>query len=449
MQLLRNLFHIKGKPLVWISLLLTYGHVQAQLDSSSIRSFSLSNGLQFIVHEDASIPNVSMYLFYRVGSRNEYQGITGLAHFFEHMMFNGARKYGPKQFDQVMEFNGGANNAYTTSDMTVYTNWFPASALPVMFDLEADRMRSLQIDSGIVESERGVVLSERSTSLENSPWTILTQSVDAQAFMEHPYHWPVIGYEADIRNWNKQDLETFYRSYYAPNNCVIVLTGAVKTDSIRQLAEKYMSDLKAQPPPTPVHAIEPRQEGQRRILIQKDVQTPYLYMGFKTPEASHPDYYPLSLLSTILSGGKSSLFHRKLIDSLELANEVSTYFGQQIDPYLFQVFATLASGQSLDTLEKKLIQCIQELGKSGPSDADLEKAKTLRRLQFYRMMETIDGKADLIGRFQLYTGSYKNLFDVETSYNKITRSDIQRVIQTYLQPSNATIGILQPIQPNK
>src|SRR5690606_22955067 len=141
----------------------------AQLKADDVQSFTLDNGMKFLVVEDFSIPNANMYLFYRVGSRNEYQGITGLSHFFEHMMFNGAKKYGPKEFDLTMEYNGSANNAYTREDITVYTDWFPASAAEVMFDLEADRISSLSIDSAMVESEKGVVISERSTSLENSP----------------------------------------------------------------------------------------------------------------------------------------------------------------------------------------------------------------------------------------------------------------------------------------
>src|SRR5574338_467304 len=158
----------------------------AQVKADDVKSFTLKNGMKIFVLEDASIPNANMYLFYKVGSRNEYQGITGLSHFFEHMMFNGAKKYGPKLFDQTMEFNGGANNAYTTENVTVYTNWFPASATEVIFDLEGDRISSLSIDPKMVESERGVVISERSTGLENSPWRLLIQSIEGQAFQEHP-----------------------------------------------------------------------------------------------------------------------------------------------------------------------------------------------------------------------------------------------------------------------
>ena len=184
--------------------------LNAQMKAEDVKTFTLKNGMKFLVVEDFSIPNANMYLFYKVGSRNEHQGITGLSHFFEHMMFNGAKKYGPKVFDQVMEFNGGANNAYTTEDVTVYTDWFPASSAEVMFDLEGDRISSLSIDPKMVESERGVVLSERRTGLENSPWRNIIQSVKATAFIEHPYHWSVIGYEDDMKNWTQKDLERYF-----------------------------------------------------------------------------------------------------------------------------------------------------------------------------------------------------------------------------------------------
>ncbi|HMR93772.1 MAG TPA: pitrilysin family protein, partial [Chitinophagaceae bacterium] len=236
------------KSVISFLLLAVAAHARAQMTAADVQTFALQNGMKFFVVEDHSIPNANMYLFYRVGSRNEHQGITGLSHFFEHMMFNGAKKYGPKEFDRVMEFNGGANNAYTREDVTVYTDWFPSSATEVMFDLESDRIASLSIDPKMVESERGVVLSERSTGLENSPWELLLQSVTAQAFQEHPYHWPVIGYEDDMKNWKQSDLEAYFKTYYAPNNCVVVISGNVKLADIKALAEKYLAPIPAQAP---------------------------------------------------------------------------------------------------------------------------------------------------------------------------------------------------------
>src|SRR5688572_2483893 len=271
----------------------------AQLKAEDVKSFTLKNGMKFLVLEDNSIPNANMYVFYRVGSRNEHPGVTGLSHFFEHMMFNGAKKYGPKLFDQTMEFNGGANNAYTTPDVTVYTNWFPSSATEVIFDLEADRISSLNIDEKMVESERGVVISERSTGLENSPWRLLSENVQATAFQESAYHWPVIGYEPDIKNWTKQELENDFRTYYAPNNAGVVMSGAVKYVQIKALEERYLEPVPSRAGVRQRHLTGAGQECERRIVMQKRVAEPYFAVAYQVPESDRPHYYALDLLKAI------------------------------------------------------------------------------------------------------------------------------------------------------
>ncbi len=176
----------------------------------------------------------------------------------------------PKNLTALWNLMAASNNAYTTENVTVYTDWFPSSATEVIFDLEADRIASLSIDPKMVESERGVVLSERSTGLENSPWRLLDPvDVQAQAFQEHPYHWPVIGYEDDMKNWTQSDLEKYFKTYYAPNNCVVVVSGSVKFDEIKKLAEKYIEPIPAQPAPPKIHIVEPPQTGERRIIGKK------------------------------------------------------------------------------------------------------------------------------------------------------------------------------------
>ncbi len=342
------------KRLLTILLLGFYMPLFAQTKAEDVKTFTLKNGMKFLVLEDSSIPNANMYLFYKVGSRNEYPGITGLSHFFEHMMFNGAKKYGPKMFDQTMEFHGGANNAYTTQNVTVYTNWFPVSAMETIFDLEADRISSLSIDPRMIESERGVVLSERSTSLENSPWSMLGDAVNAAAFQEHPYHWTVIGYENDIKNWNKEDLEKYFKTYYAPNNCVVVVSGNVKLEEVKRLAEKYIAPIPSGLQPKPVHLVEPPQTGERRVMVQKEVPTPYMMIGYHTPEAKHKDYYSLSILSSILSSGNSSRLYSSLVDQKQLATMISTDFSESFDPNLFQFYIQAASGAKEEDIEKAL-----------------------------------------------------------------------------------------------
>src|SRR2546426_665446 len=192
-----------------------------------VRTQSLTNGLKILVHEDHSIPSAVSYIFYRVGSRNERPGTTGISHFFEHMMFNGAKKYGPKQFDVFMEAAGGSSNAYTDYDVTVYQDWFPPTALELIFDLESDRIAHLSFDPKIVESERGVVASERRTSVEANNAALLDEQLWAAAFTAHPYQWPVIGWMVDIEHWKMEDLKRHFEMGYAPNNATMVVAGGL------------------------------------------------------------------------------------------------------------------------------------------------------------------------------------------------------------------------------
>ena len=415
----------------------------SQMKADDVKTFSLKNGMKFLVVEDFTIPNANMYLFYKVGSRNEYQGITGLSHFFEHMMFNGAKKYGPKLFDQTMEFNGGANNAYTRNDITAYTNWFPASATEVIFDLEGDRISSLAIDPKMVESERGVVLSERRTGLENSPWRHLIQSVEATAFQEHPYHWPVIGYEDDMKNWTQGDLERYFKTYYAPNNCVVVMSGAIKFEKIKQLAEKYLEPIPSQPAPPKVHIVEPPQTGERRITVQKEVATPYLTIGYKTPEAKNKDYYALSILSSILSSGQSSRLYSELVDKQQLATQVYSDYSESFDPSLFYIYTVTNKGANHEDLENAIYKEIDKIKNEGITEKELQKIKNQKLMEFYGQVETINGKSNNLGTYELYFGDYKKMFDAPENYNKITIADVQNVTKKYFSKSNRTVGVLK------
>jgi predicted Zn-dependent peptidase len=423
-------------------LLLAFG-LQAQMKAGDVKTFTLKNGMKFLVVEDNSIPNANMYLFYRVGSRNEYQGITGLSHFFEHMMFNGAKKYGPKLFDQTMEFNGGANNAYTREDVTVYTNWFPSSATEVIFDLEGDRISSLSIDPKMVESERGVVLSERSTGLENSPWQVLFQTAQGVAFLEHPYHWPVIGYEDDMKNWKQTDLERYFKMYYAPNNCVTVISGNVKFDEVKKLAEKYIEPIPSQPEPPKVNITEPPQTGERRVMIQKEVATPYLGIGWHVPEAKHEDYYALSIFSDILTSGRSSRLYSSLVDKKQLATQLFTNFGESFDPTLFIIAAVAAKNINENDLEKAIYEEIEKIKKEGITETELQKIKNQKLMEFYGQIETINGKSNNIGTYEVFFGDYKKMFDAPAAYNKVTADDIKKVAIKYFTKSNRTVGVLK------
>lgn len=431
------------KKLLSVLLMACWIPLYAQIKADDVKSFTLGNGMKFLVVEDNSIPNANMYLFYKAGSRNEYPGITGLSHFFEHMMFNGSKKFGPKMFDQTMEFNGGANNAYTTQNVTVYTDWFPVNALETIFDLESDRIANLSIDPKMVESERGVVLSERSTGLENSPWRMLFDALYATAFQEHSYHWTVIGYKTDIKNWTKDDLEKYFKTYYAPNNCLVVISGNVKVEEVKRLAEKYMAPIPANTPPKPVNLVEPPQTGERRVTVKKDVPDPYLLVGYHTPDTRHKDYYALSILSSVLTSGNSSRLYAELVDKKQIANSVGSDFGESFDPNLFIIYAVSAKGVKESDLEDALYQEIEKIKKDGITEKELQKIKNQKLMEFYGQIETINGKSNNIGTYELFFGDYKKMFDAPQEYSKVTVDEVKRVANEYFKKSNRTVAILK------
>src|ERR1700684_1878691 len=218
---------------------------------------TLKNGMKVLVQTDHNIPNVALYIFYRIGSRNERPGTTGISHFFEHMMFNGAKKYGPGELDKVMEANGGSTNAYTTRDVTVYQDWFPRSALSLTYDMEADRIRDLSFDPAKIKSEREVVSSERRLSVDNENSGVLDEQLWATSFIAHPYQWPVVGWMSDIEHWTMADLKHHFEMGYAPNNATMVVVGDVSPEEIFKLCATYIEPIPTQDPPPPVTHVDP------------------------------------------------------------------------------------------------------------------------------------------------------------------------------------------------
>lgn len=431
------------KRIITALLLVAGTQLYAQNKVDDVKTFTLPNGMKFLVLEDNSIPNANMYLFYSVGSRNEHPGVTGLSHFFEHMMFNGAKKFGPKMFDRTMEFNGGANNAYTTENVTVYTDWFPSNALETIFDLESDRIASLTIDPKYVQSEREVVLSERSTGLENSPWRTLGEQVNATAFQEHPYHWSVIGYEEDIKNWSKEDLELYFKTYYAPNNCTVVVSGNIKFDEVKRLAQKYMAPIPAQTPGPKVHLVEPPQTGERRITVQKQVSSPYMMIAYHVPESKSKDYYALDILNSALTSGNSSRLYASLVDEKQLATSIFSDYGESFDPTLFQFYISANKGKSTDDIENAVYVELTKIAKDGITENELQKIKNQKLMEFYRSIETINGKSNSLGTYELFFGDYKKMFTAPDEYAKVSLDDVKRVASQYFKKSNRTVGILK------
>ena len=266
----------------------------------AVRSTTLGNGMKVIVWPVHDIPNVALYNWVRAGSRNESPGITGLAHFFEHMMFNGTTRRQPGEFDRLMEAQGGANNAFTSDDVTVYQDWFPHGALELVFELESDRVANLAFVPNVIESERGVVYSERRLRVEDNNPGFLGEQVQAAAFVAHPYQFPTIGWPADIKAWQMSDLQKFFKTYYAPNNLTLVLAGDLVPERVFELARKYFEHIPRQAPPGPVAAREPEQLEERVLVVRRKAQTPLLQYAYKAPAASDARAPAVNLLLSIL-----------------------------------------------------------------------------------------------------------------------------------------------------
>lgn len=410
---------------------------------AEIRSFTLDNGLKIIVWPDHDIPNVVMYNFVRAGGRNEYPGITGIAHFFEHMMFNGTDNLAPKEFDRVMEAAGGANNAYTSNDVTVYQDWFPRSALETIFELESDRLANLAIVHDVVESERGVVMSERRSRVDNDNFFKLYEQMYAAAYVAHPYQFPVIGWPSDIAAWTQQDLENFYRTYYAPNNYTMVFAGDVTPDQIYTLADEYFAGIPKQKPPAAVRTVEPQQQGVRRLAIETPAQTPLLHMAFHAGSATDPDTLPLELLLNILVGGESSRLHRLLVEDRQLAVSVNGFQSAGFDPGLAYFYLTLPPGADAAAVEAAIMAVLDDVATNGVTDAELAKARNIMLADYWREIATIDGKASELGNYEVFNGSYEKLFNLPASLEAIGNEAIIAAASRVFRPANATIGVLQ------
>jgi zinc protease len=424
--------------------LLLFGAAALAKDAPRATSFVLDNGMKVIVEEDHDIPNVAMYFFFRVGSRNERPGITGISHFFEHMMFNGAKKYGPKQFDVEMEKAGGHNNAYTTRDLTVYTDWFPRSALRLMLDMEADRIQNLAFDPKIIESERGVVYSERQTRTDNSNFGTIYEQLNAAAYTAHPYQWPVVGWASDIKAWTMDDLKSHFRMGYAPNNCTVVIVGDVSKEEIANLTKEFLGPIPRHDPPPPVRTVEPEQKGERRVQVLKQAQLPIQLFSYHVPNSSSPDFMPLQVLGTVLSEGRSSRLYKSMVDQKPLAISVAHFMSPQLDPGQIIFIVNPRAGVDSAVTEKALFDELEKIRSAEIGTEELQKARNLMLTDLFREMKTISGRANLLGTYDIYHGGFDKLYSAEAEIEKVTAADVMRVAKKYFVPTNRTVSTLVP-----
>lgn len=432
---------IAALAMLW-SLLLAAARTAAQ--EYPVTERTLKNGMKVLVQPDHSIPNVALYIFYSVGSRNERPGTTGISHFFEHMMFNGAKKYGPGELDKVMEANGASNNAYTTCDVTVYQDWFPHSALPLIFDIEADRIRDLNFDPQKIQSEREVVASERRFSVDNNDSGILDEQLWATAFLAHPYQWPVIGWTSDIEHWTIEDLKHHFEMGYSPNNAIMVVVGDVSSEEIFQLCEKFIEPIPSHAPPPPVTTVEPEQLGERRLVVHKRAELPLLFIGYHVPQTGSPDFYALNILRTVLFQGESSRMYQRLVDKDQVALSISSSMGPALNPSLAIIAAQPKQGVDPQVCEKAVYEELERVRNGPITDQELEKAKNIRLMEFYHQMRTINERANTIGTYEVFFGDYHKLFQAAKNYAAVTQEDVQRAAKAYFGANNRTVATLVP-----
>jgi len=405
---------------------------------------TLGNGLKVILVEDHSVPVVSRWTFYHVGARNERPGITGISHFIEHMMFNGAEKYGPKEFDRILESSGGYSNAYTSEDLTAYYEDAASENLELCIDLDSDRMRSLALKPEIVATELGVVKEERRLGIDNSVDGMMEEELAALAYKAHPYGWGVIGWMSDLESITRDDAVGYWKSFYAPSNAVLVIVGDFETKKALDLVRKYYAGIPAQPPVPPVRTKEPEQSGERRGELRKPAEMPAILVGYHIPNVASTDIYALDILQIILADGESSRLHKKLVRELGLAASARANAEWKIDPGLFMFDIKMKPGKDPGEGEKALYGEIESIAARGITAGELAKAKNRLLANFYGGMQTVNGKANRIGRYEILFGDFNEIYKVQDRYQAVTLEDVKRVAGEYFKKTNRSVMTLIP-----
>jgi zinc protease len=406
----------------------------------------LDNGLVVLLRQDRSVPAATFWQWYKVGSRNEGPGTTGLAHFFEHMMFNGSTNVPPKEYDRIIESNGGTSNAFTSRDMTAYFEDIASDRLPVLFRLDSDRMAGLTLDPEVLKSEIEVVKEERRLRVDNSIFGMLNEQLYASAFNASPYQWPVIGWMNDLETVGRDDLVAFYRTYYAPNNCILVLTGDFDAPTaLRQIREAF-GPIPPQPQPKPPVNSEPAQRGERRAKVHYPAQQVTLMGGYKAPSVSDPDHYVLDVLSSILGEGESSRLHRALVYDAQVALAAGSYYQTSLEPTLFEFYVMMKPGETAERGIELLDGVFEKLRAEGPTARELEKAKNLLEANFVKQLKTNNGAGQTLGFFEHIYGDFRQMYSVVDRYRAVTLEDCRRVAQKYFVPTQRTIVEIVPDQ---
>lgn len=410
---------------------------------AQVQEAVLPNGLKVLTKEVRAAPVVSFMVWYKVGSRNEQLGKTGLSHLLEHMQFKGTETFKKGEADKLISKNGGTKNAATWKDFTYYYETLPSDKLELAVRIEADRMVNSLIDAKEHEAEMTVVRSELEGN-ENNPDRLMMYELYAAAYKAHPYQWPTIGWRHDVESITRDDIWNYYRTFYHPNNATVVIVGDFDTGEALKLVQKHFGLIPRGPEPPEVTAKEPPQLGERRAVIRKAGASHRIMMGFHTPEIGHPDIYPLDVLELVLSGGRSARLYKALVDG-QLATSAWASAGISRDANLFRIGATARDGVSIEDVETALLEQVERVKSEQISDEELQKALNQLEAQFVYANDSITDQADQLGYFETIH-SWRFIDEYLEHARKVTREDVQRVAQTYLTEVNRTVVTFIPME---
>jgi zinc protease len=414
----------------------------------------LANGLIVLLKEMHKAPIISFWVLYRVGSRNEPSGKTGISHWVEHMMFKGTPNFPAGVLDKLIDREGGVWNAQTSLDYTAYFETMPADRIDVALRAEADRMINAQFDPSEVESERTVIISERQ-GMENSPSFWLGEEVQAAAFRVHGYHHEIIGDMADLETMTRDDLYAHYRTYYAPNNAIISVVGDFESAAMLKRIEELFGHIPPAELPKPFVRPEPPQQGERRVRVERPGPTPLLSVVYKVPAVTHPDWIKLFMLDSILGGAsgfggggvgnKTSRLYQALVKT-ELVAGMSSGLYPSADPFLYSFDLTLREGRTLEEVEAALDAELAKAINGEIAQAELEKARKQARALFAYSTESVTNQAFWLAYFEHVAGSYEFFLTFEERLLAVTLEDIHDVARRYLRPQARTVGWFVPTQ---
>lgn len=423
------------------------------MPKSSVTKTRLPNGLTVLLKEVHTAPLVSWWVWYRVGSRHERPGHTGISHWVEHMMFKGTRRFPGETADRVVAADGGVRNAMTWIDWTTYFETMPVDKIDFALRLEADRMNHALFPPKEVNSERTVIISERQGH-ENSPGFRLMEEVQAAAFRVHSYHHEVIGDMADLESMTRDDLYRHYRSYYAPNNAIAVAVGDFKTREMLARIKELFGGAKPKELPKLSPRPEPEQKGERRVRLTGEGETAYLDVMYHAPSATDPDFYPMVALDSILAGAssfnlfgggtsnKSSRLYRALVET-GLAAGVSGGLSATVDPFLYSISATVRNGQTPEAVEAALDREVERARNELVSEQELAKAVKQARAMFAFGAESVTSQGFWLGNTEIFD-DYRWFENYLDRLAAVTTADVQRVAQKCLALTNRTVGHFVP-----